>query len=533
MSAIENKQDPGSPEGNSKLFSLSDISSDKGQVSPTLIAVPDSIPRTLTNESVTSLGEESSASFQQAANCLQYKLEGQNLILNDQIHNQKVFRFISSQYCPISDNNNPNSDSQRNSGGCQIKKRKKQVCVQYKRHNGISSLLDQDKCHSPLGGTMPIGDDRRDPISKFSATIKSNLQLEELEDDANRHTLTSNNPITIIQDLKFEDGITPILKHETLEFESKSAEARRSMTSKNATNNLHFNISSSSKNFSPSEAKRKLQFDLNGNKTHHLNIKKDCIDMDFLTEENENLKNQNNILSRHSEEQRCLFESKNNEWIKDKEKLLHELNHFKTNAQLMEEENSALAKQIAEFVNIQKNSTDTNTSFSLLADFRKNEESQTCIIISKAVQTQTETTAWQEQISKMKAEIALQSESLKRYEKVNINQTCTIEKQQQLLNQYESERNSVLSQKKAIKQEFAKLEQECKVLQEENKLLKEEQNSGSKKPSDFEQLSLNLMKEAEVQKTLIADTNQRLEEGNKLIEEYKQEIRKLSARNRD
>ena len=384
---------------------------------------------------------------------VQYEFEGNNLIIQNQVTDFNVFNSITAHA-----NINEKKTKARLEGSekNRYKKRKQQVCVQYKRRGGTSMLLGNRNWQSPSGIHTFFEDESLAMLNRLSVTAKSDQQKDFLDEESRIKSMTYHNPITIIQDLNFEgeEEVQKRQKKSILEYNESAEEI-------NDPSKQIGNIDPQANSIDQVESKKILEQEL-------IEIQEQN-----QKQENDELNLENHKLKQRIKQLELKISAKD-------EKAKQELEKAKTKAELLEEENVTLAKQVNEFLNIPKIEASTGINY---GDFSLEWGGQAEKQLLNIAQTQTETTNWQHLITKLKEELALQKETINQnlQEKEALN--CTIEQQQQMLCQYEKECDSSAKQKKQITNENELLKLE---LEKFKKLLKDNKVKAAKQEDELE-----------------------------------------------
>jgi len=454
---------------------LSTVISDEGSEdqldSPSIIAIGQNNDnftnrKATTNESLTTIEDISSrsgATETNRTNRQNYDIEGEGLILHNQVRDPKVFAKITKLF----------EEDKRKAGEIneKRKRRKLQVSVEYK------------KCDS---------NSKENNISNSTQRFSSVKRSNDIENNEYKMSLTCGNPISIIQDLNFEE--IP------------------------------------------------LQNNLNNNNTSNTTI---C-----GTTRKENKQNSSRIIKDNEQikvielkQKILLLESSNSQLQNNLTKITKELEKSNTRSALLESENFELVKQFDNISNIPAiPKIDMGTS--TIENFDQNPSDliqkleigiQTKIKEFAIKNIQTEPTCWQQLIEKMKEELAAQNITLTNYEKTKINYTGTIENQQKIIDKLESEKIIENKQRKALQSELnllkTDLEKHKKLLNE----LKEFKQKSEKSKEEIEKLQTEL-KTLQVQtdsntelkyyKNMALESSEKLQQINLKIEEIQEESHK-------
>ncbi len=227
---MRENEDVGSPSSQptrgtaQQIPAVSDSGSDRLQSPPALLALApsrDSHRFATTDESVTTFEDESSARVSSGRETALYSVSGKNVAIRGQVTRRDVFQFIvdHAPVCGPAMEKVPASMMEQYkcgaASGLQKRKRKQQVSVKY-------------KAQKQGGASMFVPAEERvcleEQVDRLSLTFKSDQQsLDETEQEEERRSLTCQNPIAIIQDLKVDSKPQPeqIIGDETFRTENE------------------------------------------------------------------------------------------------------------------------------------------------------------------------------------------------------------------------------------------------------------------------------------------------------------------------
>ena len=465
-------------------LNLSNVSSEKDPDSPTLFTIAQEQAQAdshgITNESITSF-EDIAFNLedpQEPFDC-NYSPHENVLEFNTQVTNHTIFDKLTKRF---------QEDQQALPIETKAKRRKKQICVEYKKMTDTSNSMETRK-------SLGCGEAQK-------IVLRNTQSLED------RKSLTYQNPIAIIQDLDVERS---------------------------------FNMTIPIKGL---------------NSTAHLV---------------EDLRLENMELKQQLKQQQILFESKKYSLKCKKEALAQEITKYNTKIQLLEQENTQLAKKN----NVASKNAETFTAMSDFDGLFIDKGIQSDLKIMRNTTVQTDSTSNSinnlnnvKMVEKLKEEASIHLATISKYEKERAGYKALIEKQQQMLAQWENEKNEIEKcrlamvsemqiaklendkQKKGLassvnefKEKVTNLETENKVLAEENGRLKEEiaiideqpeaLKEMTEKLSHYEQLHAQYEQSAKDQKKLADEYKQKLDEMTKTFETYKTEGHKQSEKIRE